>query len=265
MITSIVCRKGGVGKTTVCVNLAAAAYRAGARVLVIDLDSQGSASKYLLGTSTSPSSAEWAEGSSPWHACTYVVREEGDARLDLMPGNTDLDIVQLRYTRENPWPVKRLRELTAPLRAHYDYVLIDCHPGEGPLEMAAAAASDVILCPVQLEPLAVTGLEDTLAFIERWRELLPFLPDVHIVPTRYDGRVGVSKQLYEAYLEQYGAFPEGRLLHPVRYAVAYANGTAMQQTVFDMEGSSAERAREDMLALFEQLNQLSEATHERQA
>jgi len=240
--------KGGVAKTTTAVNLASAALRSGKRVLVLDIDSQGSASRYLVGGSATPGTADWLEGTQGHEACTYVARTTESGALHLMPGNTDLILLQRSYFPMNPWPAFLIKDKLAHL-PEYDYVFIDCHPSEGPLELAAAVAADLILSPMTLEPLSSVGVEDLQRFIESWSRLLR-LPPVLYVPSKFDGRVQASQKMLTEMINAFGSFPEGMVTPPTRYAAAYVNGSFDALSIYEMEGSSAERAQDDFNTLF---------------
>lgn len=247
-VIAIMSTKGGVAKTTTAVNLAVSASRNNKRVLLLDIDSQGSASKYLMGGSTSPGVAEWLEATHDAEQCTYVAREHGEGCVHLMPGNTDLILLQRQFYPMNPWPAFLLRDRLATLSG-YDYVLIDCHPSEGPLELAAAVAADLILSPMTLEPLSSVGVEDLQRFVERWGRMIK-MPPVLYLPSKFDGRVQASQKMLTEMHIAFGAYPEGVVAPPTRYAAAYVNGSFDAHTIYEIEGSSADRAKEDFNTLY---------------
>lgn len=247
-VIAVMSTKGGVAKTTTAVNLAAAAVKRGKRVLLLDIDSQGSASRYLVGGSTSPGTADWLEGSHPATACTYVARDHEAGTLHLMPGNTDLILLQREFFPMNPWPAFLIKDKLAQLNG-YDYIFIDCHPSEGPLELAAAVAADLILSPMTLEPLSSVGVEDLQRFIENWGRMIK-MPPVLYVPSKFDGRVQASQKMLTEMTKAFGSYPEGIVAPPTRYAAAYVNGSFDAHTIYEIEGSSADRAKEDFNTLY---------------
>ncbi|HZF12935.1 MAG TPA: ParA family protein [Thermoanaerobaculia bacterium] len=165
MITAFISRKGGVGKTTTAVNLAAALTAQGFRVLLVDLDSQASAS-LSLGVERgrlAPSSADVLLGGMP---AAQAVRATGVPRLDLLTASVDLvqadsEVGKLRG-REG-----RLRAALAPVATHYDFIFLDCASSLSLLPINAVVAADHFIVPTAPQFLAVTGVENLIAAAER--------------------------------------------------------------------------------------------------
>ena len=147
-IIAIANQKGGVGKTTTAVNLAAALAQSGSRVLLVDLDAQGNATmgsgvdKRELTASTCDVLLEEV------HAADAVVHTpEG---FDLMPGNTDLTAAEIELMDEDGRE-QRLKRALDTLRPKYDYIIIDCPPALSLLTLNALTAADSVLVPMQCE------------------------------------------------------------------------------------------------------------------
>lgn len=167
MITSLVSKKGGVGKTTTAVCLAGAMAERGLEVLLVDLDSQASASMSLgVGRDElAPSAADVLLGGLP---VLEGVRPTGTEGIDLLTGSVDLmgADTELATFRE---PQIRLAQALEPIADRYDLVLLDCPPSASLLPTNALVASDTYLIPVVPQFLAVTGVRNLVAYAERLR------------------------------------------------------------------------------------------------
>ncbi len=204
-IIAIANQKGGVGKTTTCVNLAAALGSMRKRVLLIDLDPQGNATmgcgidKYNVDMSVFDLLVEGA-------SVADVCQTSEDNGVDVLPANADLTAAEVELmgmdNRE-----RRLRDVLTPARAEYDYILIDCPPALNVLTLNAFVAADSVLVPIQCEYYALEGLSALLNTIEGIKEAVnPELEIEGLLRTMYDGRnnlgVEVSSQLVQHFGEQ---------------------------------------------------------------
>ncbi|ULP36902.1 ParA family protein [Mycolicibacterium rufum] len=195
-IFTVANQKGGVGKTTTAVNIAAALALQGARTLVIDLDPQGNASTALgiehrPGT---PSSYEVLIGEIPVE--TALQQSPHSERLFCVPATIDLAGAEIELVsmvaREG-----RLRTALAELKHHdFDYVFIDCPPSLGLLTINALVAAPEVLIPIQCEYYALEGVGQLLRNIEMVKaHLNPELDVTTVVLTMYDGRTKLADQV----------------------------------------------------------------------
>jgi chromosome partitioning protein len=204
-ILSIANQKGGVGKTTTSVNLAAAVAERGARVLLIDFDAQANA--------TSGLGIEKTEGVSLYPillgqgAPEDFIRATGIKRLDLIPAEVNLAGAEIEVARLDRY-LHRLRDALQPLRTadRYDYLFIDCPPSLGILTMNALCASDGLIMPIQCEYYALEGLSVMVRLIDQLREsgANPDLVVEGIVMTMYDGRTNLAQQVVQQVKEFFG-------------------------------------------------------------
>ncbi|TQK29824.1 ParA family protein [Arthrobacter sp. SLBN-53] len=204
-IFTIANQKGGVGKTTTAVNVAAALARQGLQVLVIDLDPQGNASTALgiehrQGT---PSSYEVLIGEIP--LAEALQRSPHNDKLYCVPATIDLAGAEIELVsmvaREG-----RLRAALAALRDHsFDYVFIDCPPSLGLLTINALVAAPEVLIPIQCEYYALEGVGQLLRNIEMVKSHLnPELNVTTVVLTMYDGRTRLADQVAEDVRAHFG-------------------------------------------------------------
>ena len=187
-------KKGGVGKTTTAVNMAAYVAAAGNKVLVVDLDSQGNATTAL----------GFSKGSLKKSVYNVLVDDDTAAAnilntkvagLDLLPANVDLSgaEVDIVYKRNRE---KLLKEALERVRGEYDYIFIDCPPSLGLLTINAWVASDSIIIPLQSEYFALEGVSQLMSTISLVKQHLnPNLKIEGVVITMYDGRALISKQI----------------------------------------------------------------------
>jgi chromosome partitioning protein len=202
-ILAIANQKGGVGKTTTAVNLAACLALAGSRTLLLDLDPQGNATTGL------GSPKKKRQGTFRLLAASGDPREiplaiHGEG-LDLVPADVSLLDAEVQLARAGT-PVTALRAPLAVLAPRYDHILIDCPPSLGSLTRLALGCAEAVVVPMQCEFFALEGLSQILRVVRNVaRRANPRLGLEGILLTMYDPDQGLSREVEEDVLEHFGS------------------------------------------------------------
>ncbi len=189
-VYAIANQKGGVGKTTTAVNIAACAAASGDQVLLCDLDPQCNATVALgLDRDAHPSSYDCLSGD---RSVAEAARPAGPDNLWIVPASRDLAGAAVELPRIEGSD-RNLRRMLGPVRERFALTLLDCPPSLGPVTVNALVAADRVIVPVQAEYLALEGLVQFLETLQRLRsELNPTLVLTGVVITMYDERTRLA-------------------------------------------------------------------------
>ncbi len=198
-IISIINQKGGVGKTTTVINLAAGLAQLEKKILVIDLDPQGNATTGL-GLSNSEDSSDTIYGVlNGSRTIREVIKKTNFKNLDIITSNVDLSGLEVETASDNERAFLLKLKLASYLndsRGSYDYILIDCPPSLSLLTVMALVSSQSLIVPLQTEFFALEGLTQLIKTIERIKvNLNPELKIRGILLTMYDKRNKLSSQV----------------------------------------------------------------------
>jgi chromosome partitioning protein len=195
-VIAIANQKGGVGKTTTAVNLAACLGAMGKRTLLIDVDPQGNATsgvavdKRQLKKSTYNILVDDIKAEE----CLFSTRYEN---LHILPSSLDLAAAELEIV-SRPHREALLKNAVLPIKYNYDYIIIDCPPSLGLITANALTFADTVLVPIQCEYYALEGLSQLMSTVRRVkRQYNSSLELEGVLLTMYDGRLNLTQQVVE--------------------------------------------------------------------
>jgi chromosome partitioning protein len=236
-VVAITNQKGGVGKTTTCVNLAAALVATRRKVLLIDLDPQGNAT---MGSGVSKNEVDLSAYDVLVSNATMeeVAQPSTAGGYDLIPSNADLTAAEVELLQiENR--EQCLRKALDPVRDRYDFILIDCPPALNMLTINALTAANSVLIPMQCEYYALEGLSALLNTINRITGALnPGLYIEGLLRTMYDPRNSLTRDVSDQLLEHFGD-KVYRTLIPRNVRLAEAPSYGMPVLKYDDKSSGA--------------------------
>jgi chromosome partitioning protein len=226
--------KGGVGKTTTAVNLAAAFARSGLRALVVDLDPQGSAT-FSLGVPRDQAETSTAEVLTGKAEAAEAIRPTAIEGIDLLPASLRLAGLDLALARKQE-PEKLLKRALSPVRRRYDVIVFDCPPGLSILSLNGLGAANAYLVPVAPHHLDMEALAGFLELLESVRERLGKMPErLGILLTMVDHRTLVTDEVVQAIRKRYG---QQVLRTEIPINVRLSQAPAQGRSIFDYESWS---------------------------
>ncbi|QLF93535.1 ParA family protein [Pseudomonas sp. ABC1] len=236
-VIAIANQKGGVAKTTTCINLAASLVATRRHVLLIDLDPQGNAT---TGSGVDKLHLEHSIYDVLIGECNLIdaMQYSEHGGYQLLPANRDLTAAEVELLKL-PAREHRLREALAAVRDNYDYILIDCPPSLSMLTVNALTAADGVIIPMQCEYYALEGLSDLMSSIQRISQALnPALKIEGLLRTMYDPRSSLTNDVSEQLREHFGDKLYDTVI-PRNIRLAEAPSHGMPALVYDKQSKGA--------------------------
>ena len=236
-------QKGGTAKTTSAINLAAGLAEVGDRVLLVDVDPQGSATAGL-GVDIYGSDRSVYDALLDDVPVSELVIPVDFSGLELLPSSVDLAGAERELERDLGWHVV-LRDALAQVKGHYDYVIIDCPPSLGPLMVSALVASDHFIIPIQAQIFSLHGIRQLMDTVRKVRERLDSDVDLlGAVLTMVDWRTRLSRRVTSRIEETFG-----EKLFKTRIRVNTRLAEAPERAIPILSFDSRSRGAEDYRAL----------------
>ena len=202
-VLAVTNQKGGVGKTTTAINLAASLAATKRRVLLVDMDPQGNATMGCGVNKHEIKAGSYEVLMGEAKAAAAITRVES-ASFDLIPGNGDLTAAEITLLTTDKRE-GRLRDALLEVRGNYDYILIDCPPSLNMLTLNALTAADGVFIPMQCEYYALEGLSALVATVERLKQTVnPKLEIEGLLRTMYDPRNNLANEVSAQLIMHFG-------------------------------------------------------------
>ncbi len=236
-ILAIANQKGGVGKTTTAINLGAGLGALERRVLLVDCDPQGNATRGLGADATQPHLYQALTGEAE---PAEAIRASGFPNLDLLPAQRDLVGVEVEFVGHEGWE-GLLKKMLAQVAANYDIILLDCPPSLGHITVSALTAANGVLVPLQCEYFALEGISELVSTVQRVQKgLNARLEIAGILLTMYDDRTNLCRDVADEIRRHFGAKVfETVVPRNIRLAEAPSHGLPIFQYDIKSRGADA--------------------------
>lgn len=248
-VHTVVNQKGGVGKTTTAVNLAACLAQAGQRVLLVDLDPQGNATSGVGIDKNSLAQIGRGAQKSTYEALIEglpvgeAIQDTVVPGLRVLPANIDLAGAEIELViRDNRESL--VKEAIAPVVADYDYILLDAPPSLGLLTLNSLVAADYAIVPIQCEYYALEGVSQLMKTVDLVkRRLNPNLEIGLVILTMYDNRVRLAQQVVAEVRKSFGS-KVAKTIIPRNVRLSEAPSHGLPITVYDPRSRGAQAYRD---------------------
>ena len=233
-IISVANQKGGVGKTTTAVNIAAAVAKLDNKVLLVDIDPQGNATSGVGVNKRDVEHSSYELITQPSESPNTVIHSEFK-NLDIIPASIDLAGAEVEMVdMENR--VMRIKDALKKIKRNYDFIFLDCPPSLGLITLNAFAASDSVLVPMQCEYYALEGLSQLMSTIKQVKKLYNKNIKLEgVLLTMYDGRLNLTVQVVNE-LKKY--FPDKLFSTSIPRNVRLSEAPSFGQPVIYYDASS---------------------------
>ncbi len=236
-ILAITNQKGGVGKTTTCINLAASLVATKRTVLLVDLDPQGNAT---MGSGVAKNELDWSVYDVLVGECEVekAIQHCDNSGYDLLPANGDLTAAEVQLLDLSS-KEKRLAYALRRVRDNYDFVLIDCPPSLNMLTINALTASNGVIIPMQCEYYALEGLSALLDSVHKIEQILnPGLGIEGLLRTMYDPRNSLTNEVSSQLTQHFGD-QVYRTVIPRNVRLAEAPSHGLPALIYDKQSKGA--------------------------